>query len=320
MIPTNKILIQAQPRINNFFLKPPTDDKSNNSPKATKTQICTPNRSTHTLKLEDARRESTPTRASQAVSDYHRAFLPFAAPSNAIVAPINHFTWDEDATKISFQNAELWVSQEQSNKPPLLSIKQCLDLSPTEQTRRGCSPIATSTIISRVEGPSSNHIDLTEDFPSETGVNARSLLQSIPMKVLYFHEDYRPPYVGTFQKFATRAEVKKLARRPNVKTREELDYDYDSEAEWEEPEEGEELGSDVDEDEESVEDNEELDGFLDDEEAEDLQRPRKKFLGGDMEPISTGLLWEDQEGRVAEFQGSLSIDPRRSALEVLLGK
>ena len=50
------------------------------------------------------------------------------------------------------------------------------------------------------------------------------------IKVLSFHEDYRPPYKGTFSKFSS---VLK-GRNPFEKDHNMFNYDYDSEGEWEE--------------------------------------------------------------------------------------
>ena len=50
------------------------------------------------------------------------------------------------------------------------------------------------------------------------------------MKVLSFHEDYRPPYKGTFSK----ASSVLRGRNPFEKDHNMFNYDYDSEGEWEE--------------------------------------------------------------------------------------
>ena len=54
------------------------------------------------------------------------------------------------------------------------------------------------------------------------------------MRLLAFHEDTRPAYFGTFSK---RSGVI-TGRRPLGRDEELLNYDYDSEGEWEEEEEG----------------------------------------------------------------------------------
>ena len=57
-------------------------------------------------------------------------------------------------------------------------------------------------------------------------------------------QDERPPYRGTWSKKSVRV----AGRRPFAKDAEILNYDYDSEAEWEE----EEPGEDIEEDKEEV--------------------------------------------------------------------
>lgn len=70
-------------------------------------------------------------------------------------------------------------------------------------------------------------------------------------RFLSFHEDYRPPYHGTWSK---RSKVI-TGRTPFNKDTTYLDYDYDSEAEWEEGDD--EIGEDVDDDANNQDDEEE---------------------------------------------------------------
>ncbi|GMI12101.1 hypothetical protein TrRE_jg5151, partial [Triparma retinervis] len=63
-------------------------------------------------------------------------------------------------------------------------------------------------------------------------------------KFLMFEEDERPPYRGTWSKKSVRV----AGRRPFAKDAEILNYDYDSEAEWEEEEPGEDIEEDKEED------------------------------------------------------------------------
>ncbi|KAM5342369.1 hypothetical protein ACJ41O_013335 [Fusarium nematophilum] len=118
---------------------------------------------------------------------------------------------------------------------------------------------------------------------------ARQKLCKVPMKVIAFSQDVRPPYYGTitFKTFALgKGNMSQLARKPTGR-RLPLDYDYDSEAEWQE-EEGEDL--DVDEEEEELDDEDDMDGFLDDSEDAGLSR---RIFANTMEPDSTGICFED---------------------------
>jgi len=96
-----------------------------------------------------------------------------------------------------------------------------------------------------------------------------------PLKYLSFHENYRPPYHGTFSRanYGThRASGKNILRRFEV-----FDYNVDSDEEWEEQdeeEEGESLSGDEEEDaEEQIDEDEDPfvvpDGYLSDDERLD---------------------------------------------------
>lgn len=269
--------------------------------------------------LEAASTEDTPSKPPQAASDYEKTFLPFAAPSYSTVAPINHFTWDAEATRLSSRDVEAWIHSKRQSSQLAQSVPESLNMAPNEIYPRGWKPIPTSEIIYKLDAGAKQTFDLTSDQVVKPTEDPQILLRSIPIKFIYFHEDVRPPYVGTLSRFEDITDTRRLARRPNFKIRRELDYDYDSEAEWEEPEEGEELCSDAEDDDESVDDAEELEGFLDDEGAEEVRKPKSKPTTGDMQPISTGLCWEDMHGKLKDAVQGLPINPREFNLKLLPG-
>lgn len=118
--------------------------------------------------------------------------------------------------------------------------------------------------------------------------HTREALKSVPVKSLKFREDVRPPYIGTISGLPAGVKsLNKIARNPIRKDILPLNYDYDSEAEWQE-DDGEDV-DDLDDEEEDLEDDEGMDDFLDD--SEDAGPARLLFSGG-MEPESTGLCWE----------------------------
>lgn len=90
------------------------------------------------------------------------------------------------------------------------------------------------------------------------------------MRVFHFHEDYRPPYRGTFSKKSSVIS----GRRPFARDSEQLNYEYDSEEEYEEEDaDGEDIGDSEGED--DGEDNELVfDDFFkrDEDAASDLDR------------------------------------------------
>ncbi|KAJ3304769.1 Chromatin assembly factor 1, subunit A [Kappamyces sp. JEL0829] len=77
-------------------------------------------------------------------------------------------------------------------------------------------------------------------------------------KFLKFAEDVRPPYYGTW----TKTSPKLSARHPFAQDSDLFDYEFDSEAEWEEEEPGEDLVSEPDEEDKDEIDEDADDGWL----------------------------------------------------------
>ena len=151
---------------------------------------------------------------------------------------------------------------------------------------------------------------LTKSSHQSTLINT---LRALPVKYLRFAEDVRPPYFGTFTRLQSPAAARSLSRNPLGKKLPETNYEYDSEAEWEEPEEGEDLQSDEeDEDEEEDGDGEDdIATFLDDEEVEGMGMGGKRRMplgSGDLEPICSGLWWEDERGTLVAADASSTTD------------
>ncbi|KAL3423300.1 chromatin assembly factor 1 subunit A [Phlyctema vagabunda] len=157
--------------------------------------------------------------------------------------------------------------------------------------------------MAEVLGQVNRPIDLTTDSHNNHIKRRTELLQKIPLKYLKFQEDVRPPYHGTYTSRPI-SSIASLARDFKRRDLPSTDYDYDSEAEWVEDEGDEDaedcLNSDGEEEEEG-DDLEDLDGFLDDENDEGLG-PRKMATLGDLEPISTGLCWEDRKEQNTNIQ------------------
>ncbi|KAL1882672.1 hypothetical protein VTK73DRAFT_1584 [Phialemonium thermophilum] len=133
------------------------------------------------------------------------------------------------------------------------------------------------------------------DRKAETGkskaLSASETLKTIPMKLLVFKEDVRPPYYGTITNVPCGLHgLRKLARKPLARDILPLNYDYDSEAEWQE-EDGEDVDA-LDDDEEDLDNEEDMGDFLDD--SEDTGPTRPAFSSG-LEPESTGVCWENTE-------------------------
>lgn len=134
--------------------------------------------------------------------------------------------------------------------------------------------------VDRIQALHNATADVADDY---------SPLKAIPYKILAFREDIRPPYVGTYTKITAEKSAYKLSRRPFHRGRTDTNYDYDSEAEWEEPAADDEEILD-DEMSESEDGDEEMQDFLDDE--EDLGR--KRLFAVEMEPISSGICFQGE--------------------------
>ena len=128
------------------------------------------------------------------------------------------------------------------------------------------------------------HVTVVSENPFGPQPYDEEKIISVPnkYKFLGFHEDHRPPYHGTWSKRSSLV----TGRRPLNKDTEYLDYEIDSEAEWEEEdEEGEDCDKSDGEEEDMLEDDDN-DSFLaaedelglDDEDDEETKKLRKKKI------------------------------------------
>ncbi|KAL7396317.1 hypothetical protein ABVT39_004199 [Epinephelus coioides] len=98
---------------------------------------------------------------------------------------------------------------------------------------------------------------MTVEGPKPDGVPDRKRYG--PMKLLQFHENYRPAYWGTWSKKSSHVSP----RCPLRQDKDLLDYEVDSDEEWEEEEPGESLShSEGEDEEEGGEDDDDDDGFF----------------------------------------------------------
>ncbi|KAI5281518.1 hypothetical protein KEM54_003236 [Ascosphaera aggregata] len=224
-------------------------------------------------------------------TDYELEFRPFFLQSHTSLPPIHRFQRDEQSINQAQETLDSAL-----RKGPSSSHKPSKILKMKPQSRRLYSPPASSVreILHMLHNPKSyrdglhcnNPIDIFRLKPEE-------IYKGIAMKTLQFAEDVRPPYQGTFSRPMTVQDAIRLCRNPFRRVIPGMNYDYDSEAEWDDPEEGEDLDSD-DGDEELDEEDEDMEGFLDDGDDE-LAHGRKKIVVGDLEPVSTGLMFETAE-------------------------
>ncbi|XP_053725444.1 chromatin assembly factor 1 subunit A isoform X4 [Synchiropus splendidus] len=161
--------------------------------------------------------------------------------------------------------------------------------------------------------------------PKAEGVPDRKHYGS--MKLLHFHENYRPAYWGTWTKKSSVIS----ARCPLKQDKVLLDYEVDSDEEWEEEEPGESLShSEGEDEEEGGEDDEDDDGFfvphgylsddegaLEEEDGGDLEKQKlqQKLRAREwdelmstkkkmkvLEPVVRGCHWEGEDPGLDVFQ------------------
>lgn len=281
-----------QQKLNAFFMKPaPKKDASaSNSPSKKE-------------KAASVEREVEKSAEEKQLEEYEKTFPPFFVQNNVTLAPITRAERDEGATQRLENDIDDFIAGRKSIKLKTpFSITEAFNMPAMCFPRRGKKPTPVKDIMAQILGAtSSKPIDLSTDAYNAQIRKTRDQLKQVSYKFLKFAEDVRPPYVGTYTKTPVHG-FKRLARNPLRRELPGVDYDYDSEAEWEPPgEDEEELGSE-DEDDEGEGDAEDFDGFLDDAEDE-LTRNRKMGVGvSELEPISSGLCWEDERGQPSKIE------------------
>ncbi|KAJ5649738.1 uncharacterized protein N7484_003461 [Penicillium longicatenatum] len=271
---------KAQPKLNSFFAKPQV-------PASPAKNISSPRKA---APVNDAITTSQPLE-----SDYAKAFPDFFLQSHTIVAPLHRFERDTDAlahvrhTIDASLNLQNGTSEHQPFRP-----SEIFNLIPY-QRRCGRQAHSVREILQRMHTLSD-----AADHPHVASASVKSDLSHIPMKSLKFGEDVRPAYQGTFTRPIPEHLAHKVARNPYRRGLPETNYDYDSEAEWEEPEEGEDLDSE-EEEEASDEGEDDMDEFLDDED-DALKENKRRLIVGELEPICSGIRWAT-DGVDEEFKG-----------------
>lgn len=246
----------------------------------------------------------TPSKAKHVVSDsdkqarlhnsQDKGFLPFVLGKNARLAPINRFApTGEELVRVN-RGMDGFVGREVQEPSP--SFRECFA---RERVQRGFPPQRVAKVVRKLQGSSNAPIDLTQNG----GNRPMDELKAIPLKYFFYGEDVRPPYKGTWTRPVDTRTARKLALQPLAQVLPEVVYDYDSEAEWDDAEEGEDIDIEDGEDEEDIED-EEGEDFIDDNNAPQYLAGRGGLPANDVEPICSGLQWQDADGKMR------SADPR----------
>ena len=323
-------LLQSQLRLNAFFAPPPgPNDGSQDSPTRGGPSPASSRRSSITslngpgAVSRERSPFSTPQKAS--LPDYEKLFPPFFVKSHTILAPCNRFSRDEGWLEHAKAKLDEALVPQNPSSHAVATSALLVEFKPNllETYRRKRRPqrrahLSVKEIVARINGTACNPNDLTNSDCQRAVQKPIDMLKAIPTKFLKFTEDVRPPYIGTYTKLPEGRSSGKLGRNPFSRALPLTDYNYDSEAEWEEPGEGEDLES---EGEEELEDDdvEDMEGFLDDGEADEIKKRRP--IIGDLEPTCTGLCWEgSQTGshRIVDTEHSLDLEPFR--LDIILGK
>ncbi|KAG8628309.1 hypothetical protein KVT40_004182 [Elsinoe batatas] len=219
--------------------------------------------------------KETSKRAPQTYETYFLSFIPSQHTSLARTSlPIS----EVEEAQARFDR-EIVRSRDDQTPPNVTSL-----FGPTHE-RLGL-PTSASRIFELLEGTSSRPVDLTSEHSSQLDLSA----SKVDVKHIQFSEDVRPPYSGSYTRITDKRRARAFARAPLSRARPDTNYDYDSEAEWEEPEEGEDVLSDDEDDMESEGSPEEMEEFLDD--GDDPQIIRGK-LSSYEQVLSSGICWED---------------------------
>ncbi|XP_041059826.1 chromatin assembly factor 1 subunit A isoform X1 [Carcharodon carcharias] len=169
-------------------------------------------------------------------------FAPFEIKEHMVLAPTSRICLDQDVLE---QLDELLESQSFNSN----YIKELHNQKP------------------RTSGPTSPRISITEDSSCSSDVividtNLNSGIvdrkKLCRMKLLQFCENHRPAYWGTWQKKS----VKVNPRNPFTKDEQLLDYEVDSDDEWEEEEPGESLSHSEGDEDDEADDEDDDDGFF----------------------------------------------------------
>ena len=305
-------IAQSQLRLNAFF-----------GAKAAPAGSSTSSRRSSIASIDESRTAVSSRGTSEApllsASDYEKSFPPFFLHAHTTVAPHNRYAREDEATEwaavqvgVALLGNETQRAGNRSKRARSV-LREAFRGFRSRDLKRQDRRSSVKEIVARIHGSAAYPIDLTSGNATDSK-DPLQMLHKVPVKFLKYTEDVRPPYIGTYSKAPVEHSISKLCRNPFSRALPAVNYDYDSEAEWEEPEEGEELNSEGEE-EGDDEDDEDMAGFLDD---EDVDAPKRRNLMGDVEPVCTGLLWEPLESEVP--YGKTSLNLKAFKMDSLLGK
>ncbi|KAF5719020.1 chromatin assembly complex subunit p90 [Fusarium mundagurra] len=223
-------------------------------------------------------------------TEYEKIFKPFFIKDNTRIAHVGP-EMDTETREVKSKILDECIGGQRAGElDPSRFDPVRLFCLPSKPQKRGVLHHPVKHIMEQVFRETEKAENAGPEHVGKIMRDTRQKLSKVPMKVISFSQDVRPPYYGTvtFKPFVLgRLNMSQLARTPTAR-RLPLDYDYDSEAEWQEEEEGEDL--DVDDDEEEMDDEDDMDEFLDDSEDAGLSR---RIFANTIEPDSTGICFEN---------------------------
>lgn len=263
---------RKQPKLKSFFGAPATPKKIKVGEQAS----------------NSPRHNSPGAAAASSETTYEKMFQPFFLKEHTTLAPLGA-QMNQEKREAKLAVLDDFINGKRSIEKAPFYLEDFLTL--PKDSRRG--QVSHPPVKHIMDEFFKSHLALGSSMgeASRTAQGAQAKLAKVPMKIIAFAEDVRPPYYGTatWKSFeAGEGKLKQLANNPMDKSLLKLDYGYDSEAEWQEDEEGEDL--DLEDDEEDADDEDDMDGFLDD--SEDLGPARAMAMNA-MEPHCSGLHFED---------------------------
>lgn len=243
--------------------------------------------------------------------EYERLFPPFFIHPNTELAPTNRLASSKTDPDVATGLLNPVIVECWSSTAPDHSrrLQDTFKFRPqvTKSSRRSMS---VRSIIDRIQGSSNAPIDLTGESPP---LLLESLLDGVSLKVFSFHEDVRPGYHGTYTRPVSPRSRSSLRRQPSSRKLPDTDYDYDSEAEWEPPDEGDDDVDAIDEESGSEDDEEDMEDFLDDE--DDIGK--RRLIVGNLDPVCSGLCWQDEAGK--RLEAAVNINMKDFEMEIISG-
>ena len=245
--------------------------------------------------------------------DYNKLFPSFFVHPYTVVAPANRFLNQRPNPEFSAFLESASEPRHRDDVSSLCTSHHFRGIFKRRESKRKINHARTRTartIIDRIQEGSVTPIDLTG---TSSPARLDSLLNRVQLKVFSFHEDVRPGYQGTYTQPVSPRTGIKLSRKPFERALPNKNYDYDSEAEWEPPEEGDEDLDAMDEQSGDEDDEEDMADFLDDE--DDVGK--RRLVVSDMEPQCSGLCWEGQDKKANASRGFNMAGFR---MEIIAGK